>query len=206
MTYQLYEWRGVDDVSRVERAVVGFGESSLRGHGGSVASSSSTAWQLVVGPGWVTEELTVSSLGEGWSRSLTLTRAARGSWTVRTDARGAADMPAPGIEDTRILDGAIDCDLGLCPLTNIMPIRRLALLDRHVEPVALVMAWVEVPSLRVLRSGQLYGSGTDNTGARRTVRYQSQTRDFDAELVIDGDGMVIDYPTLATRTDRDASH
>lgn len=201
MSQHLYEWRGVDDVSRVERAVVHFGDRSLRAHGGSVTSTYSTAWQLVVGPGWVTEELAVSSFGDGWSRSLTLTRDTQGTWAVSSDARGSTNMPAPGIEDTQVLDGAIDCDLGLCPLTNIMPIRRLALLDRHVEPVALVMAWVEVPSLRVVRSRQLYGSGTKRAGTEPTVRYQSENRDFDAELTVDGDGMVVDYPTLANRSD-----
>jgi len=75
-----------------------------------------------------------------------------------------------------------------------MPIRRLQLLERAVPETPLVMAWVEVPSLRVLRSEQVYASG--GAGA---VRYANGSRDFAAELRVDGDGMVVEYPTLARR-------
>lgn len=200
MNVERYQWRGVDDPSRVETAVVRFGEDCLSAHGGSVARDYATAWHLRVGAGWVTEELAVSSFGDDWKRSLVLSRDSSGYWSIDADQLGEVDLPAPGLQDPSILLGAIDCDLGLCPLTNIMPIRRLGLLSRQVMPTPLVMAWVDVPSLRVLRSEQLYGSGSNNDGSLRSVRYTSRSRDFDAELTVDDDGMVIDYPTLARRS------
>ena len=75
-----------------------------------------------------------------------------------------------------------------------MPIRRLGLLGRTVPETTLVMAWVEVPSLRVIRSDQVYASSTPGR-----VRYRSYSRDFQAELTVDPDGIVIDYPGLARR-------
>lgn len=78
-----------------------------------------------------------------------------------------------------------------------MPIRRLALLDGGVLHTPLVMAWVEMPTLRVIRSDQLYASGSAN--APLTVRYASHSRDFQAELTVDSDGVVVDYPHLARR-------
>jgi hypothetical protein len=54
------------------------------------------------------------------------------------------------------------------------------------------MAWVEVPSLRVLPSRQMYrglGSGK--------VEFHSGDGGFSAELTVDHDGIVVDYPGLA---------
>lgn len=201
MSVKRYQWCGVDDLSRMETAVVRFGEDSLRAHGGSIATDYATAWRLQIGAGWATEELAVSSFGDGWQRSLVLVRNSEGYWSVDADLEGRVDLPAPGLQDPSLLAGAIDCDLGLCPLTNIMPIRRLGLLDHQVEPTPLVMAWVEVPSLRVIRSDQLYGSGSKSESSPYSVRYTSRSRDFDAALSVDQDGMVIDYPTLARRTE-----
>jgi hypothetical protein len=55
------------------------------------------------------------------------------------------------------------------------------------------MAWVEVPSLRVLRSDQVYRSGPPGT-----VLYRSRNRGH-AELEVDTDGLVTLYPGLARR-------
>ena len=53
------------------------------------------------------------------------------------------------------VQGALDCDLGLSPLTNFMPIRRRRLLDGG-EAHEFLMAWVSVPDLGVHRSEQRY--------------------------------------------------
>ncbi|MFC0672997.1 putative glycolipid-binding domain-containing protein [Brachybacterium hainanense] len=134
MNVERYQWCGIDDLSRIETAVVRLGEDSLRAHGGSVSTDYATAWHLKVGAGWVTEELAVSSFGDGWKRSLTLARDSSGCWSIDADHLGEVELPAPGLHDPSILHGAIDCDLGLCPLTNIMPVRRLGLLSHQVEP------------------------------------------------------------------------
>jgi hypothetical protein len=109
-----------------------------------------------------------------------------------TQAHGDAALPPPGLAQPGSIDGALDCDIGLCPVTNTMPIRRLRLLNAHVPETPLVMAWIEVPSLRVLRSDQVYASSTPGR-----VRYADG--DDQAELTVDSDGIVIDYPGLATR-------
>ncbi|WP_413334542.1 putative glycolipid-binding domain-containing protein [Brevibacterium sp. GP-SGM9] len=111
--------------------------------------------------------------------------------------RGDSDLPAPGVAADADLGGAVDCDLGRCPLTNVMPIRRLGLLRKEVPDPPLVMAWIDVPSLRVIRSDQVYGSSP--TAGK--VRYTSYSRDFSAEITVDSHGIVIDYPELALRSD-----
>jgi hypothetical protein len=101
----------------------------------------------------------------------------------------------------RVLDldpadhGALDCDLGLSPLTNTMPIRRHALLEAGAQPVEIVAAWVSVPDLEVHASPQRYEP--IDTGH---VRYVALDGDFTAVLDVDPDGLVRAYEHLAVRT------
>jgi hypothetical protein len=143
---------------------------------------------------WVTRVLHVTASGEGWRRSLRLARDGQGRWTSTATSDGQVDLPVPGCAAGTV-DGALDCDLGLSPLTNAMPILRHQL---HQSPGAVecAMAWVSVPDLAVHRSVQHYQHlRTEPDGA--VVRFTSG--DFTAELVVDTDGFVVDYPDLARR-------
>lgn len=195
MTNRLLTWVGVDDPGRLDLASVELGAASMRAVGGARAQHFSSSWELDVADGWVARALRVTTRGLGWARSVDLTRSSAGEWRADATARGGVALPPPGLADPGRLDGAVDCDLGLCPLTNTMPIRRLGLLEHDVPDTPLVMAWVEMPSLRVLRSDQIYASGPSDDRSR--VRYTSFSRDFSAELSMDTDGLVTDYPTLA---------
>lgn len=104
--------------------------------------------------GWRTARLEVTSRGVGWTRELVLNRNEEG-WTSRTSSSGRVDprigdLPPPGIENPDVLQDAVDWDLGLCPLTNTMPIRRLDRLETNVEETLLTMASVDMPSLHVI--------------------------------------------------------
>ena len=173
-------------------------ESGMQAFGSAVASDYALSWHLDASDGWVTRELSVAVEAFEWSRSLVLRRSADGVWSSQTNSVGYSGLPEAGLVDPGTLSGALDCDLGLCPATNTMPIRRLGLLAGDVSPTPLVMAWVEVPSLRVLRSDQVYAS-SPRPGR---VQYRSFSRDFEAELLVDQDGVVIEYPTLARRVDQ----
>jgi hypothetical protein len=110
----------------------------------------------------------------------------RGVLLERSEEDGAWSAngePLAGFED------ALDVDLALSPLTNYMPAARLG-----DEPADHVMAWVDVPSLAVSRSGQRY----EPLGPRR-VRYVGLDDGFTAELDLDADGFVLHYPDLAGR-------
>lgn len=152
-------------------------------------------WALETGGALVTRRLTVWAQGEEWSRSLHLTHDGLGRWAVTVDVTGDADLPDPG-GDTDRLAGALDCDLGRCPLTNTMPVLRHRL---HEVPGErdLLMAWVSVPDLRVVPSAQRYTHlPADPRGAPR-VRYSSG--DFTADLTLDDAALVVDYPGLCHR-------
>ena len=110
---------------------------------------------------------------------------------------GAPELPPAG-GDTEVLDGALDCDLAFSPLTNAMPVRRHRLDRSGAE--SFLMAWVSLPDLAVTPSRQHYthvNCGEDGS----TVRYESESRDFVAELELDADGLVRVYPQLARRVE-----
>jgi hypothetical protein len=152
-------------------------------------------FHLQTGSRFVTSALRVQTRGLGWHRTLQLKRH-DGSWTIEARSEGNVELPDPG-GDPAALEGAVDCDLGLSPLTNTMPVLRHDL-HRQGGPIDFLMAWVAVPGLSVHPSEQRY------TFVRRSpegsvVRYEGKHRDFVGELLLDEDGLVIHYPDLATR-------
>ncbi|MEV6347951.1 putative glycolipid-binding domain-containing protein [Actinoplanes sp. NPDC051851] len=158
-------------------------------------------YELRTDPGWVTSRLDVRAQGAGWARAVRLELAA-GRWRVTASEQGDLDSALvaagharagqPGMEDPDLLYGAFDVDLGHSPLTNTLPIRRLGLLGSEGVAHRLSVAWVLVPSLEVVQADQIYTAIGENR-----VRYASET--FSADLTLDDDGFVLDYPGLAER-------
>jgi hypothetical protein len=74
-----------------------------------------------------------------------------GGWSCSTESEAYLDRPAPGGDLTSFAD-ALDCDLGLSPVTNAMPVLRHSVHEGG-DPVDLLMAWVAVPELSVSASG-----------------------------------------------------
>jgi hypothetical protein len=180
---RLVIWRGLDDW-RAEAAWVRIEDDRLSASGtqlGATPDPYRLDYTLRTGPRFVTETLDLSLVRGGALKRLRLARAADGTWT-------ADDRPLPHLE------GALDCDLGLCPLANSMPVLREGLLSPGADPRDFVMAWVEVPELAVHRSEQRY-EPVDG----RHVRFVSLDGTFTAELEFDDDGLVTRYPDLAER-------
>jgi uncharacterized protein len=84
--------------------------------------------------------------------------------------------------------GSLDVDLTVTPATNTLPIRRLAGLEAG-QAADLQVAWVQFPDLEVIPSAQRY---------RRLApdRWRFSTDDFQADLLVDPDGLVLDYEGL----------
>lgn len=226
MTERTVQWQGVDDPERFDEATIRLGIDALSAEGTSRTPHYRLHWSLQTGARWVTRSLMVQVVAPAWSRRLDLRRSEDGRWSADGAAVGvpvtadgqplvidgsawsATDGTEPGIEDPASIVGADDCDLGLCPVTNTMPMLRSVLRPTpDVAPgpeIEFVMAWIEVPSLRVIRSEQIYqlrrmGGSTPGGGA--VVRYVGLHRSFEGDLTVDADGVVIDYPELARRID-----
>lgn len=84
------------------------------------------------------------------------------------------------------LTGCTDVDIALTPFTNTLPIRRLGL-----EPGAADLRVVYIqptPRLTIEAAAQRY--------ARLDAGYRYESGAFSADLVVDADGLVTDYPDL----------
>ncbi|WP_067461837.1 putative glycolipid-binding domain-containing protein [Actinomadura macra] len=157
-------------------------------------------YELTTGERYVTARLAVRAYGIDaetgrWRRWLELVNRPEGEWTVTARAEGHVALPPPG-GDATALRGALDCDLGLSPLTNTMPVLRGGFLDdssRDAGPVEHLMAWVSVPDLVVTPSRQTYAF-VRRDGDRSVVRYSSPG--FTEEIVFAPDGLVVDYPSI----------
>jgi Putative glycolipid-binding len=82
-------------------------------------------------------------------------------------------------------------DIGFSPAANSFPIVRDGL-QHGGEPRSYVMAWVEVPSLEVHRSEQIYEPIRPGL-----IRFRSD--DFEADIEVDDEGFVVHYHGLARR-------
>lgn len=98
------------------------------------------------------------------------------------------DAPAPD------LAGCVDVDVEATPLTNTLPIRRLLAADaaRH-EAHEVTAAWLRVPGPAVEPLQQSY---TRHDDGRWTYR---SAGGFEAELIVDDDGLVASYGDLWSR-------
>jgi uncharacterized protein len=153
-------------------------------------------YRLAAPDNFVTSRLEVEVAGVDWSRRLVLTHDGEGSWQAETHSTGNPGLPEPG-GDLELVRGAVDCDLGLCPATNLMPVVRHDLLGGPGEKDFL-MAWVSVPELGVRPSKQRY-EHVRKTPEGAVVRYAGAHRDYVGEIEFDFDGVVIHYPDLARR-------
>jgi uncharacterized protein len=81
----------------------------------------------------------------------------------------------------------VDVDLSFTPATNTLPIRRLGL--RVGEEAEIHVAWLVWPDLSVQRVLQRYTRLSDD-------RYRYTQDEFEAELVVDRQGLVVDYEGL----------
>jgi hypothetical protein len=120
------------------------------------------------------------------ARVLEMRADGRGGWT---DAATGAAVPA--------LEGCVDIDIYPSPFTNTLPMRRLAnaVVDR---PLLLDVAWVVLPELTIQPARQEY-TLLERGAAGARWRFRSPGSDFVAELNVDRDAIVLDYPELARR-------
>lgn len=131
-------------------------------------------YQMTCDAGWLFREMLIHT---DHDRTLRLRRDAEGTWlegggTARPD-----------------LAGCVDVDFVLTPFTNTLPIRRLALADN--QSATINAAWVDFPSLVVKPDRQIY----TRIDALH-YRFASPANDFEAEITVDENGLVVDYPKL----------
>lgn len=180
-----YLWRSLDNPGfehvRVDDSHPGwdvYDSMVVREYEGEIRRGGYT---LIVDKSFRTLEIRIMAEQEpGSMAALHLLASGDGTWTDQDERR----IPS--------LDGVIDVDIQWSPLTNTLPVRRLAMKAGDEQDIS--VAYIELPSLTLRRVEQHYTRVGDTT-----VRYASQTRDFVRDIVLDDDGFVLEYPDLFTR-------
>jgi len=157
-------------------------------------------YQVRCDTGWRFRELTISVTGSAGERALDLVVTADGGWLANGQPR--ADLA-----------GCIDIDINCTPLTNTLPIRRLSWSAGQARDLG--VAYVTVPELAVAKAEQRYTlltpAGKNYLAERQdpaslagcaVFRYESGS--FQADLPVDANGLVLDYPGIWQRVT--ASH
>lgn len=130
-------------------------------------------------PDWTTRRLMIQDAG---GEVLTFRSDGTGTWT---------DGTGRSVES---LAGCIDVDIAATPFTNTLPIRRLGLQPGEARDLRVL--YVMVPEMTVRAADQRYTClELSDTGG--LYRYESGS--FMADLRIDADGLVVDYPGLWRR-------
>jgi uncharacterized protein len=116
---------------------------------------------------------------------------------LELQADGQGHWKRRGGEPVPELDGCIDVDISATPFTNTLPIRRLGL--KPGESEELMVTYVRVPELLVGPERQRYGC-LEARADGGLYRFEALPSGFSAELPVDAEGLVIDYPGLFRRT------
>jgi hypothetical protein len=95
------------------------------------------------------------------------------------------------------LDGCMDVDIWPTPFTNSFPIRRVPMAVGERRQFR--MAWIFAPDLAVHPQPQAY----TRLGDRRYLFENLDGDGFTAELPVDEEGIVMDYPDLFRRVKED---
>ena len=128
-------------------------------------------YEVTVDPAWATKNVEVLvTLGDGHARELT---ELGGVWS--------GPERAPEYSD------CVDVDLSFTPATNTLPIRRLGL--EIGEEAEIHVAWLVWPELTVRRAKQQYTRLAEH-------RYRYKQDEFEAELTVDRQGLVLEYEGL----------
>jgi hypothetical protein len=110
----------------------------------------------------------------------------RGRWN---DAEGLA---------CSTLDGCRDLDISCTPFTNTLPVRRLALTPG--ERADLQVAYMTVPDLSIRPVQQRY-TCLSQTAAGGVYRYEGVESNTTFDLLVDAQGLVVDYPGIWKRVE-----
>jgi hypothetical protein len=90
------------------------------------------------------------------------------------------------------LEGCIDIDFEMTPFTNTLPIRRVPLAIGETRRFR--MAYIPADTLEPFADEQIYTRLDE-----RRYRFEEADGSFTADITVDDDGLVVDYPGLFER-------
>ena len=137
-------------------------------------------YEMICDSNWNVKELGLTLLS-GNRKSIKIVTDGQGHWSTLTGD------PIPS------LDGCKDVDISATPFTNTLPIHRLEL--RPAQSAEILVAYALIPEMELMTDRQRYTCLELNSSGG-LYKYESLESDFSAELSVDSDGIVINYPGL----------
>lgn len=142
-----------------------------------------THYQIDTDQDWQVRQLKIESL-DADHKALLLRSDREGRWWRNDDTV------------LTTLDGCVDVDLSATPFTNTLAIRRLSLKPGEVCELSVV--YVAIPEMEVRAVPQRYTCLEINSQGG-IYRYEGLLRNFVVDLLVDRDGLVIEYPNAFRR-------
>ena len=136
-------------------------------------------YEVEINNDWRVTAFRVESL-DGTNRQIAMNSDGNGVWFDRDGAQQAE------------FDGCFEIDITLTPFTNTLPVKRLSLTVGEQKRISVL--YIELPEFNIKRVEQIY----TRLGERVFV-YEGYPKDFRAEIRVDEDGFVTDYPELFRR-------
>jgi uncharacterized protein len=134
---------------------------------------------------------------EGWhARHLSVVSLVGEVDPITLEGDGAGHWRTPDGRPLPALEGCVDVDLTSTAFTNTLPIRRLE--PRPGSSAEIVTVYVTVPGLTLSTSRQRYHCLERSPHGGR-YRFEALDTGFTADIGVDGDGLVLDYPQIARR-------
>lgn len=166
-----------------------FGTDGLRAVGlvlrGQGNSHFRCRYELEADGSWQFQRLVISTAGDSDQPCRReIIRDAQGDWLI--DGEAASQLA-----------GCSEVDIQVTPFTNTLPIRRLQM--ARGERQDLRVAYVPLPSLDVEPVDQRYTCLVPLGTSGGLYRYEGLFRNFSADLQVDSDGLVLDYPETFRR-------
>lgn len=183
-------WQGRDG-RMLEATRVLLGQGGLRALGRMIRASPdaeplSAEYRLFVDEAGLVSRVTVASVTAARERQVTVNRTEDGFWIIDTSSGGSRSEFA----------GALDVDLQFSAMFNTLPIRRLRLHQQASEH-EVPMVFISLPELTVELVRQTYRTVSLSDPEQPVVGFTWD--DFAADIVVDRDGFVIDYPAVTRR-------
>jgi uncharacterized protein len=180
------EWEALDWPG-LEHVIVTADAAGFRADGqlvlGPPVGPARVSYQLSCDASWRVTGLAITAASAAGGRTLSLSADHDGHWH-------ADGQPRPD------LDGCIDLDISLTPLTNTLPIRRFTWSPGSRQDLDVV--YVSAPDLTARRVSQRYTLLKRDADAEAPL-YRYESGAFSADLTVDSEGFVTDYPGLWRR-------
>jgi hypothetical protein len=137
-------------------------------------------YRIKTNTNWETVSLEINSRHSNLIQTIHFEGDGKGNWT--SNGKKAEQF-----------NGCIDVDIPLTPFTNTLPIRRHSLSANQTEEIKVIYCDLLAQQINPVPQKYTCLSPTE-------YHYENVPNDFEATILVDESGLVIDYPSLFVRT------